>query len=139
MNDSKPWYRSQTILAVIATLIVQGVGMLLKVDATDLKPEIVDGLVGLGTLVGAALAIQGRVKARATITPPDAGKAGLLLIFAAIAALVLSGCTPWASSVGVTSATPYGTVSVSWKVGGNLASPDKQITTPDKVIALPVK
>jgi hypothetical protein len=139
MNDSKPWYRSQTILAVIATIIVQGVGMLLKVDATDLKPEIVDGLVGLGTLVGAAVAIQGRIKAKTSITTPDAGKLGLMLIMLGIAGMLLAGCTPWASSVGVTSATPYGTVSVSWKVGGNLASPDKQITTPDKVIALPVK
>jgi hypothetical protein len=139
MNDSKPWYRSQTILAAIAAIVVQAVGVFFKVDVTDVKPELVDGLVGLGTLIAAGIAIHGRVTARATITPPDAGKLGLIVVLAAIAALVLSGCTPWASSVGVSTATPYGVVSLNWKVGGALPTPDKQIATPDKQLALPAK
>jgi hypothetical protein len=141
---AKHWTESRTLKGV---LIMAGGGVLgiLGLDVTPADLDVEKIVAGALLLIGGIMGVTGRFRAQGGIKlklPDFLDKAGLI-IFAVVAPLAFTGCVPWASTVGVTSATPYGTVSVSWNVGGALATPDKQIattekpSTPDKQIARP--
>ena len=64
--DPKPWYQSTTIRAAVAIVIVQIAAALgVSLDGG----VVVEVVAALGTLVGAALAVYGRVRAEQPIAP----------------------------------------------------------------------
>lgn len=74
MNGTgKAWYASKTVWGAAIALLA-GVATLagLKLDAT-LQDQLADLLVGLGEVVGGALAWYGRVKAQTAINPTLTG------------------------------------------------------------------
>ena len=68
--DPKPWYRSSTILAATAGILL-GLALVILPTVVTLPPEVAGGLTTMGLAqIGAGLtAIQGRVKASQPIAP----------------------------------------------------------------------
>jgi len=66
-EESKPWYKSKGILGsliVLAAFILNAVGQQQTAEkVTEQASGITDWLVSLGTLIGAGLALYGRLKA----------------------------------------------------------------------------
>lgn len=89
--DAKEWYKSRTIMAAIAVMIMG----LLSIFKIDLPPEyqgqITELLLGAGTVISGALTIWGRIRAsqpiRPLVPPKDGGAVVLLCV-----GLSLSGC-----------------------------------------------
>jgi len=67
ITDAKPWYQSATILGSLTTGIVALLGIF-KINLIDSQPEITNALLALGTLIGTAITIAGRIRAKTTIT-----------------------------------------------------------------------
>lgn len=76
MDNVKPWYASRTLwgaaLAIVSGL-VPGASVILT---PEVSAPLIDGLSALGSVVGGAIAVWGRVAADSVIaTSPGAGAA----------------------------------------------------------------
>ena len=67
MRNTKPWYKSKTILGSVTTGII-ALGAVYHIPLADLSGEIFKGLLGLGAFASVAYTIYGRFKAIQTLT-----------------------------------------------------------------------
>lgn len=66
-TETKPWYQSASILGAITTGMIS-IASIMKINITDLAPDINSALFALGTVVGVAITIYGRIRAKHTIS-----------------------------------------------------------------------
>lgn len=61
-TSTKPWWQSRTILGAIVSGGV-AIAAIFNVEIADLSESFLDGLMGIGVLVGTSLTVYGRFTA----------------------------------------------------------------------------
>jgi hypothetical protein len=80
-SEGKPWWQSRTIIGAAAAILATVLGMVFKAEIPN--EDVTELLLGLAAVVGSALAIYGRIKAKGPVevrkavraTPEEISKA----------------------------------------------------------------
>jgi hypothetical protein len=98
MNSTKPWYSSAGIWGALVSMFVGIAGVFHLHPDAQWATDATQWLVTLGSLIGGAMALWGRIRATRQIATPGTPPAAMKLLAAGLLLAALSGCASGTSA-----------------------------------------